>query len=72
MQQVLRRPDVERATGFSGERIRQLEKIGLFPRRFKLTADSGVNGACGWLASEVDQWISERAATRDEVEAAAK
>ena len=68
--QVLRLRDVETRTGFCGERIRQLEKAGQFPRRFKLTPDSGQNGAVGWLVNEIDDWISERAATRDEVEAA--
>ena len=66
--QILRLRDVETRTGFCGERLRQLERTGQFPRRFKLTADSGQQGAVGWLADEVDDWIRERAATREEAE----
>ena len=68
MEKILRSPAVERATGFCGERIRQLENAGLFPKRFKLTPGSGQNGAVGWLASEIEAWMRERAATRDEGE----
>ena len=64
--QILRLRDVETRTGFCGERIRQLEKIGQFPRRFKLTPESGQQGAVGWLESEIDGWIRERVAARDE------
>ena len=66
--QILRMRDVEARVGFCGERIRQLEKIGQFPRRFKLTLGSGQQGAVGWLADEIDNWIRERVATRDEGE----
>ncbi len=63
---ILRAPDIEERTGLSGEHIRRLELDGLFPRKFKLVPGTGRNGAVGWLESEVDQWISERAGEREQ------
>ena len=43
--------------------IRDMEREGLFPRRFPLNP-SGKGRAVGHLESEVDDWIVERAASR--------
>ena len=67
MDQILRIPAVEQATGLCSERLRQLEELGLFPGRFKITPGSGQQGAVGWLKSEITEWVRERAASRDEV-----
>ena len=64
---ILRRPDIEDRTGLSGEHIRRLELDDQFPKRFKLVPGTGRNGAVGWLESEVDDWISERAGKREEL-----
>lgn len=44
---------------YSAQHIARLEKDGKFPRRIQL-------GPCrvGWLVSEVEQWIAERARHR--------
>ncbi len=63
---ILRAPDISKRTGLSGEHIRRLELDDLFPKRFKLVEGTGRNGAVGWLESEVDRWISERADAREQ------
>ena len=62
---ILRRSDIVERTGLSGEHIRRLMRDGLFPQKFKLVPGTGRNGAVGWLESEVDEWINERAKGRD-------
>lgn len=59
---ILRKPDVEAITGFCERHIRDMEAAGNFPKRFKPDPDSRV---VGWLASEVQAWIEERAAMRE-------
>lgn len=58
---VLRLTDVTQKTGLSRHRIAELEKLELFPQRFKISLR-----AVGWLESEIDEWIAEHAASRDE------
>ena len=43
--------------------LQRLEKLGLFPPRFKLVEGSGRYGAAGWLESTIDKYIADRAAT---------
>ncbi len=49
---ILRKKDVERATGLSERQIRRLEADGAFPRRISLSAR-----AVGWKASAVQAWM---------------
>ena len=56
---ILRLPQVEALTGLRRERIRQLEVIGKFPARIKITSTTQ-QGAIGWPASEIDQWVRDR------------
>ena len=60
---VLRVPDTEAKTGLCDRVLRDMEREGLFPRRFPLNP-SGKGRAVGHLESEVDDWIVERAASR--------
>ena len=60
---ILRPRDTEAKVGLCDRELRDLEREGLFPRRFKLNP-SGDGRAVGHLESEVDQWIAERAAAR--------
>ncbi len=60
---ILRIPDTEAKTGFCDRQLRDLERDGLFPKRFPLNPN-GKGRAVGHLESEVDQWITERAAAR--------
>ena len=58
---ILRKSEVIERVGFTGMHISRLEKAGLFPKRFQLV-DGG--HAVGWLESEVNEWIEQRAASR--------
>lgn len=51
------RLEVERRVRFKRERIRQLEVLGRFPRRIRLSQRRNV-----WIESEIDQWIADRIA----------
>lgn len=53
--QVLRQPMVIKTTGLSRTTIYRLERCDDFPKRRKLGPR-----AVGWLASEVEAWISNR------------
>jgi len=59
---VLRYPDLKSHKGipYSRVHIGRLEATGRFPRRVKLGP-----GATVWIESEIDEWLSERAAARD-------
>lgn len=59
--QFLRLPEVSRRTGLQRDSVYRLGKVGKFPRPVKLS-----ERASGWLAHEVDAWIAERAAARDQ------
>ena len=68
---ILRLPQVQAATGLRRERIRQLEVIGKFPARIKINGGTLQQGAVGWVASEIDQWVHARIAFARSVKAAA-
>lgn len=51
------RREVEHKTGLRRERIRQLEKLGQFPRRIALSSRKNV-----WLESEVVNWVAAKVA----------
>ena|SRR5438309_4420186 len=52
---IIRKPEVERLTGYSGVQIWRLERGGAFPRRVQLSPM-----AIGWFESEVLDWIQSR------------
>ncbi len=52
---ILRTPDVIRATGLSRTTLWRLERLGDFPPRVRLGANS-----IGWVESEVRAWIETR------------
>lgn len=56
--QILRRPVVEQAVGLSRPTIYRLIKRGLFPKQISL----GGTNAVGWLASDIEKWISDSVA----------
>lgn len=64
-QTLLRMPDVLSRTGMSRSGIYNLVAVGKFPKPVKLG-----ERAAAWIASEVDAWIAERIAARDEARAA--
>jgi prophage regulatory protein len=57
---ILRRVDVERATGLKTSSLYEKIKAGEFPRPVKINSRS-----VGWLASEVADWQQARVAQRD-------
>jgi prophage regulatory protein len=57
---VLRRADVERATGLPRSTIYELMARGTFPKPIRLSAR-----AVGWLEAEILAWQKDRLAERD-------
>ena len=66
MQRILRPKDTEAKVGLCDRELRDLEREGLFPKRFPLNPN-GSRRAVGHLESEVDAWIKARAASREAV-----
>ena len=62
---IVRPADVQELTGYTDVHLRRLEAAGDFPKRFKLAPNGGRFGACGWLLSDIEKWLAERAASRD-------
>jgi prophage regulatory protein len=62
---VLRRVDVERATGLPRSTIYELMARGTFPRPIRLGAR-----AVGWLETEIAAWQRARVAERDQTKSA--
>ena len=56
---ILRKPECLHRVGLSDPTVWRLEKKGQFPRRLRLGGNS-----CGWLESEVNEWMKARAAAR--------
>jgi prophage regulatory protein len=65
MLRIYRWPQLREIVPYSREHIRRLEDRGLFPRKFKLAPDTGQNGAVGWDAGEINQWIEDLKASRE-------
>jgi predicted DNA-binding transcriptional regulator AlpA len=61
---ILRPRDTEAKVGLCDRELRDLEREGLFPKRFPINP-SGKGRAVGHLESEVDAWIEARAAPRE-------
>ena len=60
-QHILRLPTVKAITGLSRSTIYLRMSEGSFPRQVNLGS-----GAVGWLASEIDHWIEEKLASRNQ------
>jgi prophage regulatory protein len=58
---VLRRAEVERATGLPRSTIYELMARGAFPKPIRLSAR-----AVGWMESEIAAWQRARLTERDE------
>ncbi len=55
--EIIRLPEVKKITGMGTTFIYTKAKAGEFPRQVKLG-----ESAVGWIKSEVQQWVKERAA----------
>ena len=62
---ILRKRDVAGKVGLSSVHIMRLVKAKKFPEPVRLGPAS-----IGWIESEVDQWIADRASQRIDVNAA--
>lgn len=60
VRKILRRRQVEEATGLSKSAIYQNIADGRFPKPVPIT-----DKAVGWLADEVEAWQADRVALRD-------
>lgn len=58
-QKIIRKPALFSKIGLSDATIWRMEKKGDFPKRLRLGGNS-----CGWLETEVNQWIEGRLADR--------
>jgi prophage regulatory protein len=56
---IIRKPELLAMIGLSDPTIWRMEREGKFPKRLRLGGNS-----CGWLESEVSDWIGQRAAAR--------
>lgn len=57
---ILRKKEAQDRAGISDVTAWRLEKEGRFPRRFRIAGNR-----VGYLESEIDAWIEERAAQRE-------
>ncbi len=60
MGSIIRLPQVKTKTGLSRSSIYALIRANKFPKQVKLTERTS-----GWLETEIDQWIEQRASERD-------
>jgi prophage regulatory protein len=60
LERILRRPEVERATGLARSTIYDLMAANKFPKPVSLSG-----GAVGWIESELADWQAARIADRD-------
>ena len=56
---IVRKPELLNFLKLSDATVWRLERAGRFPKRINLGANS-----VGWLRSEVQQWVQERADER--------
>lgn len=59
IKKIIRKKELLNMLGLSGPTIWRMEQAGKFPQRLRLGGNS-----CGWLVSEIDDWIASRAAAR--------
>lgn len=57
---VMRKKEVLAVVGLSDVSVWRQERDGTFPRRMKLGGNS-----VGWLKSEIDGWLQQRAVARE-------
>ena len=60
---MLRKPELEAKTGLCERAIRDLEQVGVFPKRVLLNPLGG--RAVAWVEEEIDAYLRERAAARE-------
>lgn len=64
VQRIIRRPEIEKVSGYCVDHLYALMAKGEFPKPIKLG-----ERAVGWLESDIERWQAERIAERDGKEA---
>jgi predicted DNA-binding transcriptional regulator AlpA len=59
-ERIIPQRETSQRTSTDNSTRRRMEAKGLFPKRFEITK----NGATGYLESEIEDWIANRAADR--------
>ncbi|MBI1912930.1 MAG: AlpA family phage regulatory protein [Deltaproteobacteria bacterium] len=59
IRKIIRKKELLNMLGLSDPTVWRMENAGKFPKRLRLGGNS-----CGWLLSEIDDWIASRAAAR--------
>ncbi len=57
---IISKKELRSLVPLSDSQIARLEKLGKFPKRLRYAP-----GRVGWLLSEIEEWITARAAERD-------
>ena len=60
---IVLKPECRTITGLSDRTRLRMERKGDFPSRFSVSP-----GRCGWLLSELNAWLKQRAESRGEPE----
>ena len=60
---IIRKPELFALIGLSDATIWRMEKAGRFPQRVQLGGNS-----VGWFDTDIDRWMDDRAAERQESE----
>ncbi len=58
-ERIIRKPELLAMLGVSDPSLWRWERAGNFPKRLRLGGS-----ACGWLKSEVDNWLQAKADAR--------
>jgi predicted DNA-binding transcriptional regulator AlpA len=62
---IIRQAELSERLGVTRQTLWEWERQGKLPSRFKITEGGRV---CGWLASEIDEWLKERAGKKEVLE----
>ena len=61
---ILRPAETVAKVGICDRQLRDMERDGTFPKRFSINPN-GKGRAVGHIEAEIDNWIAERAASRE-------
>jgi prophage regulatory protein len=58
MSRIVRPREVENRVSICDRHLRDLEKLGKFPKRFQIHGEG--HRAVGWFEDEIDAWIEQK------------
>ena len=65
MDRIIRQDELSKQLGVTRQTLYVWERNGQMPKRFKLAKNSR---AAGWLSSDIEKWLKERAESVNEPE----